>query len=94
MYGLGISHEGDLLDLAVSHNIVEKSGAWFSFHGERLGQGRENVKNLLKADADIQGRIEAEVRTALGLNGGSEVESVETVQAAPGGSTRRAAPKE
>jgi recombination protein RecA len=94
MYGLGISHEGDLLDLAVAHSIVEKSGAWFSFHGERLGQGRENVKNLLKADADIQGRIEAEVRTALGLNGGSEVESVETVQAAPGGSTRRAAPKE
>jgi recombination protein RecA len=94
MYGLGISHEGDLLDLAVEHKIVEKSGAWFSFHGERLGQGRENVKNLLKADADIQGRIEAEVRTALGLNGGSEDEPVETAQAAPGGSSRRAAPKE
>src|SRR5690349_12017329 len=94
MYGLGISHEGDLLDLAVAHNIVEKSGAWFSFHGERLGQGRENVKNLLKADADVQGRIETEVRTALGLNGGSEAEAVETVQAAPSSSSRRAAPKE
>jgi recombination protein RecA len=94
MYGLGISHEGDLLDLAVSHNIVEKSGAWFSFRGERLGQGRENVKNLLKSDADIQGRIEAEVRTALGLNGNAEAEAGESVQAAPSGSTRRAAPKE
>ena len=93
MYGLGISHEGDLLDLAVEHKIVEKSGAWFSFRGERLGQGRENVKNLLKSDADIQGRIEAEVRTALGLNG-SEAEAGEAVQAAPSGSSRRAAPKE
>jgi recombination protein RecA len=94
MYGLGISHEGDLLDLAVGHSIVEKSGAWFSFRGERLGQGRENVKNLLKSDADIQGRIETEVRTALGLNGGGEAEAGETVQAAPSGSSRRAAPKE
>jgi recombination protein RecA len=94
MYGLGISHEGDLLDLAVAHNIVEKSGAWFSFRGERLGQGRENVKNLLKSDADIQGRIEAEVRTALGLDGNGEAVAAETVQAAPSGSSRRAAPKE
>jgi recombination protein RecA len=93
MYGLGISHEGDLLDLAVEHKIVEKSGAWFSFHGERLGQGRENVKNLLKSDAEMQGRIETEVRSALGLNGKGEAEE-ETVAAAPGGSTRRAAPKE
>ena len=48
IYGEGISKEGDLLDLAVNHNIVEKSGAWFSFKGERLGQGRDNVKNMLK----------------------------------------------
>ena len=94
MYGLGISHEGDLLDLAVEHKIVEKSGAWFSFRGERLGQGRENVKNLLKADADIQGRIEVEVRKALGLNGNGEAAAVEPVTAAPTTSSRRAAPKE
>ena len=94
MYGLGISHEGDLLDLAVEHKIVEKSGAWFSFRGERLGQGRENVKNLLKADADIQGRIEVEVRKALGLNGNGEAAAEETVTAAPTTSSRRAAPKE
>ena len=48
MYGEGISREGDLLDLAVNHNIVEKSGAWFSYKGERLGQGRDNVKTMLK----------------------------------------------
>ena len=94
MYGLGISHEGDLLDLAVEHKIVEKSGAWFSFRGERLGQGRENVKNLLKADADIQSRIEVEVRKALGLNGNGEAAAVEPVTAAPTTSSRRAAPKE
>jgi recombination protein RecA len=94
MYGLGISHEGDLLDLAVEHKIVEKSGAWFSFRGERLGQGRENVKTLLKSDADIQGRIEVEVRKALGLNGSGEAEVEEVVPAAPSGSSRRAAPKE
>jgi recombination protein RecA len=94
MYGLGISHEGDLLDLAVEHKIVEKSGAWFSFRGERLGQGRENVKNLLKSDADMQGRIEVEVRNALGLNGSSGAEAEVAVPAAPSGSSRRAAPKE
>jgi recombination protein RecA len=94
MYGQGISHEGDLLDLAVEHKIVEKSGAWFSFRGERLGQGRENVKNLLKSDADMQSRIEVEVRKALGLNGSSATDAEETVVAAPAGSSRRAAPKE
>ena len=94
MYGEGISHEGDLLDLAVENKIVEKSGAWFSFKGERLGQGRENVKNLLKADTSIQGRIEVEVRHALGLDGNGTAETPETAPPGPPGSTRRAAPKE
>lgn len=94
MYGLGISHEGDLLDLAVEHKLVEKSGAWFSFKGERLGQGRENVKNLLKSDASMQGRIEVEVRQALGLDPNSASETEASVPAAPAGSSRRAAPKE
>ena len=67
MYGEGISREGDLLDLAVNNNVVEKSGAWFSYAGERLGQGRENVKNLLKAEADLLGRIENDVKHKLGL---------------------------
>src|SRR5436309_2577302 len=67
MYGEGISREGDLLDLAVENRIVEKSGAWFSFRGDRLGQGRENAKNVIKSDHDMSNRIESEVRTALGL---------------------------
>jgi len=67
MYGEGISREGDLLDLAVNHNVVEKSGAWFSYSGERLGQGRENVKNLLKGDPEMLGRIEHDVKVKLGF---------------------------
>jgi recombination protein RecA len=67
MYGEGISKEGDMLDLAVVHNIVEKSGAWFSYKGERLGQGRENVKNSLKENTELRDRIEYDVKIALGL---------------------------
>ena len=67
MYGEGISKEGDLLDLAVTHNIVEKAGAWFSYSGERLGQGRENVKNMLKENKEMLARIEKDVKMKLGL---------------------------
>lgn len=67
MYGEGISREGDLLDLAVNHNIVEKSGSWFSYKTERLGQGRDNVKNLLKERIDLRDQIEDEVKVILGF---------------------------
>ena len=67
MYGEGISKEGDLIDLAVVRNIVEKSGSWFSYSGERLGQGRENVKNFLKENTELRDRIEKDVKVALGL---------------------------
>jgi recombination protein RecA len=67
MYGEGISREGDLLDLAVNNNVVEKSGAWFSYKGERLGQGRENVKTMLKENAEIYGQIEHDTRFKLGF---------------------------
>ncbi len=67
MYGEGISREGDLIDLAVNHNVVEKSGAWFSYKGERIGQGRENARTFLKENKDITAKIEVEVRKALGL---------------------------
>ncbi len=67
MYGEGISREGDLIDLAANNGVVEKSGAWFSYKGERLGQGRENVKNLLKEKVDIRERIEEDVKSALGM---------------------------
>jgi recombination protein RecA len=67
VYGEGISHEGDLIDLAVNLNLVEKSGAWFSYKSDRIGQGRENAKQFLKENADIREKLEAEVRKALGL---------------------------
>ncbi|HEY7543903.1 MAG TPA: hypothetical protein VID27_03430, partial [Blastocatellia bacterium] len=92
MYGEGISREADMLDLAVANKIVEKSGAWFSFQGERLGQGRENVKNLLKTNPEICSRIEAEVRRALGIpspgstsdNGNNEAAEATTSRKASG----------
>ncbi|HEX8161280.1 MAG TPA: recombinase RecA [Pyrinomonadaceae bacterium] len=67
MYGEGISREGDLLDLAVANNVVEKSGAWFSYKGERLGQGRENSKTALKENPALLQRIGNDVRIKLGL---------------------------
>ena len=68
MYGHGISREGDLLDLAVDKNIVDKSGAWFSFQGERLGQGRENARQFLKDNHDYRGRVELALREIMGLS--------------------------
>jgi recombination protein RecA len=67
MYGEGISREGDLVDLGVNRNLVEKSGAWFSYKGERIGQGRENVKQFLRENKDIATKLEAELRKELGL---------------------------
>ena len=67
MYGEGISREGDLIDLAVEHKIVEKSGAWFAYSGERLGQGRENVKNYLKEHPELRQTIDERVRRELGF---------------------------
>jgi recombination protein RecA len=67
MYGEGISREGDVLDLAVAQNVVDKSGAWFSYKGDRLGQGRENAKQALKEKPEILKRIEREVKIKLGL---------------------------
>ena len=67
LYGEGISREGDLLDLAVNSNILEKSGSWFSYKGERIGQGRENARTFLKENKDTMAKLDAEVRKALGL---------------------------
>jgi recombination protein RecA len=71
LYGEGISREGDVLDLAVLNSIVDKSGAWYSYQGERIGQGRENVRNFLKANPDIFGRIDVELRKKLGIGAAS-----------------------
>lgn len=67
MYGTGISKEGELLDLAVDEEVVEKSGTWFSYEEERLGQGRENVKRFFKENPDLLSKIEKKVREKLGL---------------------------
>jgi len=67
MYGEGISREGDVLDLAVAQRVIDKSGAWFSYKGDRLGQGRENSKQLLKDNPDLLKKIEREVRVKLGM---------------------------
>jgi recombination protein RecA len=67
MYGIGISKEGDLIDLGVDKGVVEKSGAWFSYKGERMGQGRENAKQFLVENTDIRLKIEEELRKALNI---------------------------
>lgn len=67
LYGEGISREGDLLDLAVANDMVEKSGAWFSYQGERIGQGRENARLFLREHADTARSIDAALRKKLGL---------------------------
>ncbi len=67
LYGEGISREGDVLDLAVLHNIVEKSGAWYSYAGERIGQGRENVRTFLKDNREVFAKMDAQVRQKLGI---------------------------
>ena len=68
MYGEGISHEGELIDLAVNANIIEKSGAWFSYNGEKIGQGKENVKLLLKDKKDLCSEIEEKTRAFYGIS--------------------------
>ena len=65
IYGKGISHEGEILDMAVNLDIIEKSGAWFSYNGDRLGQGRENVKELLRQRPELAQEIEQKVREKL-----------------------------
>jgi recombination protein RecA len=67
IYGRGISREGDVLDMAVSANVVDKSGTWYTYSGERLGQGRENVKNFLREQPELLGEIEQKVREVYGL---------------------------
>jgi len=68
IFGEGISKEGDILDLAATSGIVEKSGAWYSYNGERIGQGRENTKTFLKKNPDIMKGIEEEIREKFSLN--------------------------
>ena len=88
LYGEGISREGDLLDIAVNNNILEKSGSWFSYKGERIGQGRENARQFLKDNKDVMAKLDAEVRKTLGLTQGP---AQPAAAAAPTGSIMRQA---
>src|SRR5688572_18524906 len=67
LYGEGISKEGDLIDLGVDHKVIEKSGAWYAFDGERMGQGRENARQFLKDNADVRNEVDSRIRKGLGL---------------------------
>ena len=78
MFGKGISKEGDVLDLAVEHKIVEKSGAWYSFNGERIGQGRENVKSYFLENSNILKEVESRVRTSVGIIGSKSLEETDS----------------
>ncbi|HHL72428.1 MAG TPA: recombinase RecA [Bacteroidetes bacterium] len=80
MYGTGISSEGDLIDLAVKNKIIEKSGTWFSYGDERLGQGRENAKRFLQDNPDVRSEIESKVREELGLSSQKSSDETEAAQ--------------
>ena len=83
MYGEGVSREGDLIDLAVIQRVIEKSGAWFSYKGDRLGQGRENAKQSLKDNPELLAKIENEVKIKLGIGAkAASTEAPETATAA------------
>jgi recombination protein RecA len=73
MYGEGISREGSLLDIGIEHGVIQKSGAWFAYGDERIGQGRENAKQFLKENDEVRERILAEVYEKLGLGSASSV---------------------
>jgi len=89
LYGEGISREGDLIDIATENNILEKSGSWFSYGGERIGQGRENARQFLRDNPDVCKKLEAEVRKALNLPGHPETAAVAAAAAAEGGAPAR-----
>ncbi|HEX3921804.1 MAG TPA: hypothetical protein VHY31_05940, partial [Streptosporangiaceae bacterium] len=67
LYGVGISREGSLIDLGVEHAIVRKSGAWYTYEGDQLGQGKENARNFLKENPDLANEIEKKIKEKLGV---------------------------
>ena len=83
LYGEGISREGDVLDIAVLNNIVEKSGAWYSYDGERIGQGRENVRTFLKEHKDVFAKLDAQVRQKLGIGASSKAVDIPEIPSVP-----------
>jgi len=68
LYGEGISREGEMIDLGVLHKVIEKSGAWYSYGGDRIGQGKDNARDFLKEHTDLAGEIETKIRTNAGVS--------------------------
>ncbi|HWU44723.1 MAG TPA: hypothetical protein VN132_14825, partial [Bdellovibrio sp.] len=97
MYGEGISEEGDLLDLAVTANLVDKSGAWFSYNGERMGQGRDQAKNFLKEHPEYMTELRTKILAANGIGkllmDGSNPENAEHMEEVAPEETEEATPK-
>ncbi|KAB2345643.1 recombinase RecA [Actinomadura rudentiformis] len=92
LYGQGISKEGGLIDLGVEHGFVRKSGAWYTYEGDQLGQGKENARNFLKANPDMADEIEKKIKEKLGVGPKVDKESPETTEAAkPAAETKSAA---
>ncbi|MEK9896303.1 MAG: recombinase RecA, partial [Burkholderiaceae bacterium] len=67
MYGKGISREGEIIDLGVNYNIVDKSGAWYAYNGEKIGQGRDNTREFLRENPELAREIENKIRQAVGV---------------------------
>ena len=78
IYGKGISREGDVLDLAADHNTIEKSGTWYSYKDQRIGQGRENAKAFLEANPEVYHQIEEEIMGRFNLKGRSREEEIKS----------------
>jgi recombination protein RecA len=93
MYGEGISRLGEIIDIGVENKIVDKSGAWFSYKGERLGQGRDNSKNTLRDNPALRDKIEAEVRAALGIGKPQAAAAPAAAEPAPAPSGKRGSAK-
>ena len=91
IYGEGISREGDLIDLGVAQNLVEKSGSWYSYKGDRIGQGRENARQFLKDNPDIRQQLDTELRKTLGMIRKDPVPAVAPVVETPKPATASAA---
>jgi recombination protein RecA len=77
LYGSGVSKEGELVDIGADQGIVEKAGAWYSFNGDRIGQGRENAKEFLKDNPEIAHTIEVKIREKFGVAANSAQEEAE-----------------
>jgi len=81
LYGIGISKEGSLIDLGVEHGIVRKSGAWYTYDGDQLGQGKENARNFLRENPDVADEIEKKLKEKLGV--GARLDADATARPAP-----------